>query len=291
MATADSVSEMSQAGPPSEFSGDHDPYDSEDESGQDMDEVWFAGGHGDVGGGWEMERGTKSTSHVPLVWMVREAMKAGLQFDIEKVVAMGCSEVFSDPWMASRAAAQRQNAKDAPPDVPDIRIEASSPPISPQDDTEVPPEMGAVSTGSDDTGSKEPSQVSSAFHEMMHKAHLARVHDSLNYDCGMSFSSVLTWKLMEYLPFRLMNLQSDGSWKPIRWPLACGEVRGIPNDVRVHGSVIRRMKLDKNYRPGNLIVGGGGRGTRTAPKEYGMGQWECVANSGDPVGEIWKKCK
>ena len=30
---------------------DDDGYDSEDETEQDVDEVWFAGGHGDVGGG------------------------------------------------------------------------------------------------------------------------------------------------------------------------------------------------------------------------------------------------
>ena len=91
------------------------------------------------------------------------------------------------------------------------------------------------------------------------------------------------------MPFRRMDLQSDGSWKPIRWPLPCGEVRDIPHTARVHGSVIRRMQLDPDYRPGNLVIGGGGRGMRRAPKEYGMGEWECVAEEGDPVGEVWVK--
>ena len=94
---------------------------------------------------------------------------------------------------------------------------------------------------------------------------------------------------MEYLPFRRMDLQTDGSWKPIRWPLPCGETRDIPHTARVHGSVIRRMQTDAAYRPGNLIVGGGGRGMRSAPAHYGMGAWECVAEPGDPVGEIWVK--
>ena len=94
---------------------------------------------------------------------------------------------------------------------------------------------------------------------------------------------------MEYMPFRRMDLQPDGSWKPIRWPLPCGEVRDIPLTARVHGSVIRRMQMDPDYRPGNLIVGGGGRGMRRAPEEYGMGEWECVAEEGDPVGEVWVK--
>jgi hypothetical protein len=57
-----------------------------------------------------------------------------------------------------------------------------------------------------------------------------------------------------------MDLQENGSWKPIRWPLPCGEVRDIPENARVHGSVMRRLQIDEKYRPGNLIIGGGGGG-------------------------------
>ena len=96
---------------------------------------------------------------------------------------------------------------------------------------------------------------------------------------------------MEYLPFRRMDLRDDGSWKPIRWPLPRGEVRDVPSDVRVHGSVIRRLKTDKAYRPGNLIVGGGGRGVRRVPEKYGIGDWVCVAEPGDAIGEIWMRRK
>lgn len=49
---------------------------------QDIEEVWFAGGHGDIGGGWT-KGDTESwmLSHAPLVWMVHEAERAGLKFD------------------------------------------------------------------------------------------------------------------------------------------------------------------------------------------------------------------
>lgn len=73
-----------------------------------------------------------------------------------------------------------------------------------------------------------------------------------------------------------MNLQPDGSWKPISWPLPMGEVRDVPETARVHGSVIRRLRQDESYRPGNLIIGGSGRSVRRAPKEHGIGEWECV---------------
>lgn len=255
--------------------GDED-FVSEDEAQQDIDEVWFAGGHGDVGGGWEVEPHTKSASHVPLVWMVHEAMKAGLGFDMDKVVAMGCGDVFKDT---------PDNQPREPVVVPDIRIDVASQPASP--DMEKGHQLHSSDAGPAVTTDVGPQP--SSFQELMHKAHLARTHDCLSRDCGMSLASVLAWKVMEYLPFRRMDLQSDGSWKPIRWPLPRGEVRDIPSDARVHGSVIRRMKMVKTYRPGNLIVGGGGRGCRMAPEEYGIGEWECVANPGDPVGEVWMK--
>lgn len=272
-ATADDgASTLSQFSP----GGDGEEPESEDEAEQDIDEVWFAGGHGDVGGGWDVEPGTKSTSHVPLVWMVREAMKAGLKFDTEKVVAMGCADVLDcEP-----------RSKDQHTAVPDIRVDALTPPDSPNANDESG--LKPASNGNGHTATaKEPQK--SSFHELMHQAHVARTHDSLSHDCGMSYTSVLAWKIMEYIPFRRMDLQPDGTWKPIRWPLPAGEVRDIPDDVKVHGSVIRRMQADKKYRPGNLIVGGGGRGCRVAPEEYGIGQWECIASRGCPVEEVWKK--
>ncbi|KAJ4420896.1 hypothetical protein N0V82_004075 [Gnomoniopsis sp. IMI 355080] len=275
--TADTASNYSMIAPYDD--GDSDEFESdEDEAEQDIDEVWFAGGHGDVGGGWPVDGDNKSTSHVPLVWMVREAINAGLSFDIDKVVAMGCSAALGSPTTTSVPGPPQGT-------VPDIHVDASSPPFTPMIDEGGPNEKSRQSSTTE-TGDDHPQ---SKAHEMLHKAHVARIHDSLSYDCGMSFMSVFSWKLMEYMPFRRMDLQRDGSWKPIRWPLPCGEVRDVPDNVRVHGSVIRRMQQDKMYRPGNLIVGGGGRGCRVAPESHGMGEWECVANPGDPVSEIWKK--
>ncbi|ROV90353.1 hypothetical protein VMCG_09737 [Cytospora schulzeri] len=252
----DGASNISRVGPSTD-NGNED-FEAEDEAQQDIDEVWFAGGHGDVGGGWEVEPHTKSTSHVPLVWMVREAMRAGLRFDMQKVVAMGCSEVLEET---------PDSRTQEPVTVPDILIEPASQPCSP--DMEKGHQLHSSDANPVVTTNGGPQPTS--FHELMHKAHLARTHDCLSFDCGMSLASVLAWKMMEYLPFRRMDLRSDGSWKPIRWPLPWGEVRDIPSDVRVHGSVIRRMQMDETYRPGNLIVGGGGRGCRIAPEGYGMG--------------------
>lgn len=55
---------------------------SETNGTQDIEEVWFSGGHADIGGGWKRtNRESWMLSHAPLVWMVHEAMEAGLVFD------------------------------------------------------------------------------------------------------------------------------------------------------------------------------------------------------------------
>lgn len=247
--------------------------DYEDGGDQDIDEVWFSGGHGDVGGGWQMESDGKNASHVPLVWMVREAMRAGLKFDLEKVQELDCFDLYNEISKVSSKGSRK-----GPQKGPEIHLNQED-----EDGGELvaPP---SPDTLADDDGEKDFKQV---FLDMMHKAHLARIHDSLVYGGGLSAMAVTAWNMMEWMPFRRMDLQGDGTWKPINWPLPRGEVRDIPNNARIHGSVIRRMKLDKTYRPGNLIVGGGGRGIRVAPEEYAIGEWICVQEEGDPIGEIW----
>ncbi|KAH9994374.1 hypothetical protein F4779DRAFT_631776 [Xylariaceae sp. FL0662B] len=248
--------------------------DSSDDDDQDIDEIWFSGGHADIGGGWEVLADSKSASHIPLTYMIREAQKAGLNFDPEKLVEMGITEALDE---LDDNTYQVDNGNDT---FPGIRIDVSSP--SPVESTD----WGHFRHGNEE---KKTDQDVRPFHRMLYKAHLARIHDSLEFSSGLGKGQVITWKIMEYMPFRRMDLQSDGSWKPIRWPLPCGEVRDIPQTARVHGSVIRRMKEDKSYRPGNLIVGGGGRGMRVAPDEYGIGDWECVQGHGDPTLEVWVK--
>ena len=50
---------------------DYDSQSEEDDnSGQDIEEVWFPGCHGDIGGGWDLPPDEEPLSHGPLVWMV-----------------------------------------------------------------------------------------------------------------------------------------------------------------------------------------------------------------------------
>ncbi|KAJ4410036.1 hypothetical protein N0V85_004012, partial [Neurospora sp. IMI 360204] len=303
----DGHSEVS-IGPHPETDDDGEDFEeSEDEHEQDIDEVWFSGGHADIGGGWSVEEGQKPASHIPLCWMVREAMRAGLHFDPDKIQAMGCVDLMDEmgiehgpdtngtqndhmksehlggsPATNGKGVAKSctcshgtttngTNQQADPNTIPNITVrspstpkifqqsswkldsfsskdkadKADDKPTGPKDKETAPDTNGngpasptgtpPSSSSSSESESKCPLHNPWSFKDMIHACHTARIHDSLDFDCGLSFGSVLAWKMMEYLPFRRLDLSEDGSWKPIRWPLPCGEVRDIPENARVHG--------------------------------------------------------
>ncbi|EDU45471.1 repeatdomain containing protein [Pyrenophora tritici-repentis] len=255
------------------YEGAH-TFNSEEED-QDIQEVWFPGCHADIGGGWPLGDDDAALSHVPLVWMVREAQKAGLEFDEEKLEALGCY------LEESHISGGKTHIN-----VPTIEVA----PASPLPNTS----SGAASSGmtgytdDDNILSHHQEWPDTHFHRHLHEAATkGRIHDVLQFNNGATRMGVISWNIMEYLPFRRMDLQEDSTWKAIRWPLPKGETRDIPANAVIHSSVIKRMRADPTYRPGNLIVGGGGRGVRHAPKDLGMGKWIIVCDEGDHVAECF----
>ncbi|KAJ5188719.1 hypothetical protein N7491_005039 [Penicillium cf. griseofulvum] len=248
---------------------------SDDEDDQDIHEVWFPGCHADIGGGWTLSDGeTWALSHAPLVWMTQEAQKAGLELDERKMKQFQCLEEYNGDYSPIRE------------DLNSRRPSRCVEPHAENDDAfrSMPNE-------------KERSAASRDFWHALHTSSTkGLVHDCLMFNQGIPTMSVITWRIMEWLPFRRMDLQPDGSWKPISWPLPRGEVRDVPLDAEIHVSAIRRMQADPKYRPGNVIVGGGGRGIRVAPEEHGMGEWVVCKHEGDVVRETYvrkhiSKCK
>ena len=201
-----------------------------DEEAQDLQEIWFPGGHADIGGGFQREANEESQlSHVPLVWMVQEAQRAGIEFDQEKLYQYKCLEKWDQDPLSS-----------------------------------------------------------THFHEAIKQSSTeGLLHDRIDFGEGVSPFSVLAWRLMEYLPIRRSDMQPDGTWKLVHWPLHLGKARGIPSNAVIHGSAIRRLQSNSEYRPANMIIGGGGRSTKEVPEEYGIGQWEIHCCEGDPARETY----
>jgi hypothetical protein len=88
---------------------------SNEEEQVDVEEMWFPGGHADIGGGWDLEAGEAwPLSHAPLVWMVQEARNAGLRLDASKMKALECIEDCNGD---DASVAERE--KETPPEMSD----------------------------------------------------------------------------------------------------------------------------------------------------------------------------
>ncbi len=59
------------------------PFNNEAAVQQDVEEVWFAGCHGDVGGGYAEKE--SALAKVPLVWMIDRAKSCGLRFSTASI--------------------------------------------------------------------------------------------------------------------------------------------------------------------------------------------------------------
>ncbi|KAL4891815.1 hypothetical protein BDV59DRAFT_203088 [Aspergillus ambiguus] len=185
----------------------------------DFEEVYFAGDHSDVGGGWPSDKW--AASQIPLMWMIQEATRGGLTFDDEQLKKLGCF---------------------------DPRVE------------------------------KYDEQVTAL-------AEKAELHDSLDYDGGKGIETMF-WRFLEWFPWKRPAVQPDGSIKETRWHFK-GLRRPLPPEAKIHGSVIRRVLSDPDYRPYNLGFG---------KKPYQMDQeaekrefepWSNIKKSG--LSDFWVK--
>ncbi|EFQ96891.1 hypothetical protein MGYG_08814 [Nannizzia gypsea CBS 118893] len=244
---------------------------------QDIQEVWFPGGHADIGGGWELAKDELwQLSHTPLVWMVNEAQAAGLRFCPRALKQFECDELYSGEVTPVQRSSFQFDDYEA------LQKKCVL-------------EAGLLDKELDEEAIRNSSRKVTASESFLAALHLSstqgQMHDCLSYNMGVPRLSVALWSLMEYLPFRRMDLQVDGSWKPIRWPLPRGEVRDIPDDAQIHVSAIRRLQTRDDYRPGNLILGGGGRGIKRLPKDHHIGDWEVHSNEGCPIRETYIRRK
>ncbi len=70
------------------------PHSQGERREQDVKEVWFAGSHSDVGGGYEREN--SALSQIPFLWMVKEAEAAGLDINERMRKHVGGIKRWSD---------------------------------------------------------------------------------------------------------------------------------------------------------------------------------------------------
>ncbi|KAJ7243067.1 hypothetical protein C8J57DRAFT_1243788 [Mycena rebaudengoi] len=196
----------------------------------DIDEVWFAGCHCDVGGGSVANDTAHTLAQIPLRWMVRECFKtnSGIMFDCEGLRSIGMDPASLYPIVAPR-----------PPhlSVGNLRLR----PIPSKSQTGAQKEQAlqnyATSEGTSATVPRKTEE------EM-------ELHDALSpvYD---QLSLAWFWWLLEFLPIKQRYQKGDTNWVSyLGWNMGRG--RFIPkqksNGVRVHRSV--KMRLEAQTEEG-----------------------------------------
>ncbi|KAG9046971.1 hypothetical protein FS837_003307 [Tulasnella sp. UAMH 9824] len=75
-------------------------------------EVWFAGGHGDVGGGWEPQQKQAQLSRIPFRWMIREAMECteAIRWDEGALQEFGVKRPKDSEGLAKYRNQEREDA-------------------------------------------------------------------------------------------------------------------------------------------------------------------------------------
>ncbi|KAJ6500953.1 hypothetical protein C8R45DRAFT_820393 [Mycena sanguinolenta] len=200
----------------------------------DIDEVWFAGCHCDVGGGSVANDVVQNLARIPLRWMIRECFKthSGIMFTCEGLRSIGLDPDKLYPDVAPR-----------PPALPLGNLRIQSIPSSKRRSKK----QAEAALCDFDNG--ETTFVPRESEEEL---------DLLDSVCPIYDELSLSWPwwILEFLPIKQRYHNGDNTWVT-QWGLNMGKGRLIPkhktNGIRVHRSVKTRLEAQtesgRKYKP------------------------------------------
>ncbi|KAJ7704774.1 hypothetical protein B0H17DRAFT_1038540 [Mycena rosella] len=199
----------------------------------DIDEVWFAGCHCDVGGGSVDNETPHNLARIPLRWMIRECFKtnSGIMFDCDGLRSIGLDPSSLYPHVAPRPP---------PLAVGDLRIKS----IPSKTQSKAQQEAALNNY----TNSEAAPAVHKTEEEMELQDALCPVYDQLRL--------AWFWWILEFLPLKQRYQQGNNAWVTyFGWNMGRG--RFIPkqktNGIRVHRSVKARLEArtesGEQYKP------------------------------------------
>ncbi|CAA7270707.1 unnamed protein product [Cyclocybe aegerita] len=189
----------------------------------DIDEVWFAGCHCDIGGG-SVENGVPfCLARIPLRWMIRECFKtnSGIAFHTEGLRDIGFDPSTLYPVVLSRPP---------PLDLDTSRVETSMIQSIPKNPIPSTDEDNMLVSSLKPTETEEQIELKDA---------LSPIYDQLSLNWF--------WWILELLPLKHRYQRSNNAWTSwFGWNLGTG--RHVPGQrshgVRVHRSVRTRMTAE-----------------------------------------------
>ncbi|KAF9461016.1 hypothetical protein BDZ94DRAFT_861028 [Collybia nuda] len=223
-------------GPPKAKKGDENSlramerkYSRKTDRETDVEEVWFAGCHCDVGGG-SVDNGTEhNLARIPLRWMIRECFKAetGILFITEDLRTSGINPASLYPIVQT----------ERPPPISTIGAHIQTIPSPKQKSV-----LG-------DVGNNDSVLITKAKTEEEHELLdiLSPIYDQLSLEWY--------WWILEFIPIKQRYQRSDDTWKTtLRWNLGRGRV--IPQQskkiIKIHRSV--KMRMDAQLAKGRKYV-------------------------------------
>jgi len=216
----------------------------------DVQEVWFAGCHCDVGGGSVLNSTRNSLARIPLRWMVRECFKtnSGIKFESDKLRLIGLdpSHLYDENGEARRRpepiSVGSAKIRQPPPTKPSFlsRILQKMKELlhlAPLPKDQPPPE------------DVPPVETTTEEQEELWDA-LSPMFDQLEIQPWYK------WKFLEWLPLAIRYQKADNSWVTSR---KCnrGKPRIIPwqkDGLNVHRSVLMRMGAQLEGSPGKTYM-------------------------------------
>ncbi|KAF9039699.1 hypothetical protein BDZ89DRAFT_981890 [Hymenopellis radicata] len=198
-------------------------YDRDPAQPTDIDEVWFAGCHCDVGGGSVDNETAHNLARVPLRWMIRECFRtnSGIMFDCDGLRSIGLDPDSLYPHVAPR-----------PPALPLGNLRIKSIPSSTQ--RSQAQQEAALGNYANSEALPVPRKSEE---ELDLQDALCPIYDQL--------SLAWFWWILEFLPLKQRYQRGNNSWA-VYFGWNMGRGRFIPkqksNGIRVHRSVKTRLE-------------------------------------------------
>ncbi|KAK7442224.1 hypothetical protein VKT23_016195 [Stygiomarasmius scandens] len=210
----------------------------------DIEEVWFAGCHCDVGGGSVSNDTTTNLARIPLRWMVRECFKTntGIMFNREGLEAIGLDPDALYPFVKPRPPAEPLGGARIQSIPRNPRTPVQSPKKRKDSYTLLVDSPAAPSVKNIPTEAIVPVKRIYSEEQLDLQDAMAPIYDQL--------SLKWFWWILEFLPLKHKFQHGDNSWGSIfGWNLGRG--RFIPKQkkigVRVHRSVKTRMESQDEH--------------------------------------------
>jgi uncharacterized protein (DUF2235 family) len=197
----------------------------------DVEEVWFAGCHCDIGGG-SVPNGTRnSLARIPLRWMIRECFRAktGIQFHLESFKSVGLDPATLYPFVTPRS----EPPKPSPSTIAELRAAAHKAEAT---EATLTDEAQASPLAASTFQSEEDEELADAISPIYDRLKLSK-----------------SWWILEVLPLRhRVQDRIDMTWK-YYWSMNLGRPRRVPEPVsaserdekvHVHRSVRTRMEAE-----------------------------------------------